>query len=85
MNVLRCVVSLSAACSVIVAFILQASQCSAVVVLAPLAVVGGLYGLWTCFELLFALAVFVKLRATLHDQHLRRQAAKSQRLGKARP
>lgn len=84
MNWFRCILSLSAALAVVVACGLQAAQCSAVVVLSPLAAVGSVYGLWHCFELLFALAVFVKLRATLHDQHLRRQAAKSQRLGKAR-
>lgn len=84
MNWFRCILSLSAALAVVVASGLQAAQCSAVVVLSPLAAVGIVYGLWHCFELLFALAVFVKLRATLHDAHKQRQAIRSQRLRKAR-
>lgn len=84
MNVLRCVLSLSAALAVAIAFVLQAANCSAVVVLAPLALVGTGYGLWSAFELIFAIVVTVNLKARLRDQFQLREQVRSQRLRKAR-
>ncbi len=84
MNVFRALLTLFAAFAVVLSCMLHAMDFAHAVVLLPLAIAGVVYGLINFAELLFALAVYVKLRAHLHDQYKRRQAIRSQRLRKVR-
>lgn len=84
MNVLRACLAILASVSVIISVMLSAMDFSTVNVLLPVAIAGVCYGLLNSFELLFALAVFVKLKADLYEQHKQREALRSQRLRKAR-
>lgn len=84
MNAFRCVLSVFAAVAILATCVLSAGDLSGMIVLTPVAIVGGLYGLLHLAELLFAAAVHVKLKAHLREQHLRREQVRSQRLKKAR-
>ena len=84
MNSFRCLLTLAAACSVIVTPAMHALEFSLSQSLMPVAIVGASYGVLHTAELLFAAAVSVKLKAHLREQHLRREQIRSQRLKKAR-
>jgi hypothetical protein len=83
-NVLRALLAILATVAVISTCMLRAMDLPSATVLLPVAIAGLCYGLLNSAELLFALAVFVKLKAHLHEQHKRREAIRSQRLRKAR-
>lgn len=84
MNAFRCVLSVFAAAAIVATCVLSAGDVSGFVVLMPVAIAGGLYGVLHLAELLFAAAVAVKLKAHLREQYLRREELRSQRLKKAR-
>lgn len=84
MNVLRALLSIFAAGALVVSGMLHAMGFALAAVLLPVGTAGVVYGLMNSAELLFAVAVYVKLKAHLYEQHQRRAEIRNRRLRKAR-